>query len=227
MFSNPLVFVSFICLLARSSFALLSCNSNAIVDKDDCLRALHQIVYKADHTLGTDSKRFSYIYGNCSIAVSNDYGASRGLIQEFMNQQYQKRVRIFHQCAPHTGAGTVPAAETLFLSVGNRLTGGDAPYNSNFPADGELSSPPNDMSGKILKTNGTCTVYLSTSDGSKIVATDANLLPLFKRTFDVCNGESGVLTMKDGAQGDNGRLIVKVRSSRPCGVDNPARQVCH
>ncbi|POV98460.1 hypothetical protein PSTT_14418 [Puccinia striiformis] len=210
MFSNPLVFVSFICLLARSSFALLSCNSNAIVDKDDCLRALHQIVYKADHTLGTDSKRFSYIYGNCSIAVSNDYGASRGLIQEFMNQQYQKRVRIFDQCAPHTGAGTVPAAETLFLSVGNRLTGGDAPYNSNFPflkptraqrectshhkgglleLYGELSSPPNDMSGKILKTNGTCTVYLSTSDGSKIVATDANLLPLFKRTFDVCNGE--------------------------------------
>ncbi|POV98459.1 hypothetical protein PSTT_14415 [Puccinia striiformis] len=57
--------------------------------------------------------------------------------------------------------------------------------------------------------------------------TDANLLPLFKRTFDVCNGESGVLTMKDGAQGDNGRLIVKVRSSSPCGVDNPAKQVCH
>ncbi|KNE90065.1 hypothetical protein PSTG_16470 [Puccinia striiformis f. sp. tritici PST-78] len=151
-----------------------------------------------------------------------------------MNQQYQKRVRIFHQCAPHTGAGTVPAAETLFLSVGNRLTGGDAPYNSNFPflkptrAQRECTS--HHKGGLLelchLELNALSPhVYLSTSDGSKIVATDANLLPLFKRTFDVCNGESGVLTMKDGAQGDNGRLIVKVRSSRPCGVDNPARQV--
>ncbi|POV98463.1 hypothetical protein PSTT_14416 [Puccinia striiformis] len=127
MFSNPLVFVSFICLLARSSFVLLSCDSNAIVDKDDCLRALHQIVYKVDNTLDTDSKRFSYIYGNCSIAVSNAYGASAT-----RNEVENAFIRIFDQCAPHTGAGTVPAAKNLFLSVGNGLTGGDAPYNSDF-----------------------------------------------------------------------------------------------
>ncbi|KAA1124202.1 hypothetical protein PGTUg99_006830 [Puccinia graminis f. sp. tritici] len=288
MLAHGFVFVSVIGLLVRSSLAI-DCYPGTVVDSKECHRALSQIVYENGDVLGTDSKHFGYIYGNCSIIVVNPKGASpsKQQIESGFNQ-------ILGKCKPESGGGDLPANEAVFLNIGNRGTGPYAPYESDFPffkeacglntnapdtkkedclkaynsiplsAEGQFLSDNHTETIKILKTYQTCTVsridfhptitdllransaefiwirtprltlrsarqqvHIYASDGSNIVATNGNVRPVFKKMLNQCNGKSGVVSMKKGVQGHNGRLFLKTRSSAPCGIDGENKQVCH
>ncbi|EFP77145.1 uncharacterized protein PGTG_03101 [Puccinia graminis f. sp. tritici CRL 75-36-700-3] len=251
MLAHGFVFVSVISLLVRSSLAI-DCYPGTVVDSKECHRALSQIVYEKGDVLGTDSKHFGYIYGNCSIIVVNPKGASpsKRQIESGFNQ-------ILGKCKPESGGGNLPANEAVFLNIGNRGTGPYAPYESDFPflkeacglntnapdtkkedclkaynsiplsAEGQFLSDNHTETIKILKTYQTCTVHIYASDGSNIVATNGNVRPVFKKMLNQCNGKSGVVSMKKGVQGHNGRLFLKTRSSVPCGIDGENKQVCH
>ncbi|KAI7967266.1 hypothetical protein MJO29_000543 [Puccinia striiformis f. sp. tritici] len=155
------------------------------------------------------------------------------------------------------GTGNLLNDTTIHLNIGNRGTGPYAPYESDFPALKETcglnknapvikkedcvkayDSIP--LSGKgtfltdgkiateaIEKTYGTCTIIFYSSDGSILIATSEDIRPVFRKLIDACDKESGVVSIKKGAQGQNGRVFLKMRNSIPCGLDEPGTQVCH
>ncbi|KAH9441472.1 hypothetical protein MJO29_015859 [Puccinia striiformis f. sp. tritici] len=251
MFSNLLVFVSVISMLARSSFAI-DCYPGTHADKNECHRAISQIVYKSDDTLGTDSKHFGYISGNCSIIVLNPEAASttKKQIEAGFDQ-------ILDHCKPQTGGGDLPSNKAVFLNIGGRGGKESAPYDSDFPflketcglntnapdtkkedclkaynslhlnPKGQFLDDEEKATDRVTKTYETCTISFYTSDDSDLVATNGDVRPVFEKLLNQCNGKSGVVSMKKGAQGPNGRLFLKVRSSRRCGLDDPEKQVCH
>jgi len=250
MFVSPFAFVTVLSVLARGSFAI-DCYPRTSVDRMQCRAAVSQIKYNEDGTLSTDSKKLGYISGNCSIIVVNRKGASLNKAQ--IERGFEQ---ILDKCKPGTGGADLPGGQGVFLNIGNRGTADYAPYESDFPflketcglnkgapktakddclkayasiplsGEGRFLSDQHQATSSVKKTYKTCTIYFYTSDGSNIVASNWNVRPVFDKLLNTCNGQSGVVSVPKGAQGANGRLFLKSRSSVPCGLDDPAKQVC-
>ncbi|PLW44852.1 hypothetical protein PCANC_10793 [Puccinia coronata f. sp. avenae] len=250
MFANPFVIATVISLVARDSFAI-DCNPNTVVNAKECQEAISQIVYN-HATLSPLSKHFVYVSGNCSINVANPKGAITNItqIESGFNQ-------ILQRCKPGTGGGNLPANQTIFLNIGYRSTAPYAPYQSDFPSRKETcglnTNAPNthkddcwkayksvhygvegkfldakyQETSKVTTTYQSCTMSIETSDGSNISAISEHVQPVFEKLLSKCNGKSGVVSMSEGAQGPNGRLFLKTRSSVPCGINDPTKQTCY
>ncbi|KNF06797.1 hypothetical protein PSTG_00113 [Puccinia striiformis f. sp. tritici PST-78] len=251
MFSKLLLFPSVISMMVSGSLAIY-CYSGTVVDKEECHGAIAQIVYQEDGTLGTASKYFGYVFGNCSINLLNPINVSPTKKQ--VHDGYNK---ILNFCKPRAGTGDLLNDTTIHLNIGNRGFGPFAPYESDFPVHKETcglnkkapainkedcvqayNSIPLSAKGTFLtdgkiateaveKTHGTCTINIYSSDGSILIGTSEHVRPVFGKLLDKCNDVSGVVSIKEGIQGQNGRLFVKFRNSLPCGDGEPNTQVCH
>ncbi|PLW11171.1 hypothetical protein PCASD_17684 [Puccinia coronata f. sp. avenae] len=219
MFANPFVIATVISLVARDSFAI-DCNPNTVVNAKECQEAISQIVYN-HATLSPLSKHFVYVSGNCSINVANPKGAITNItqIESGFNQ-------ILQRCKPGTGGGNLPANQTIFLNIGYRST---APaYKSvHYGVEGKFLDAKYQETSKVTTTYQSCTMSIETSDGSNISAISEHVQPVFEKLLSKCNGKSGVVSMSEGAQGPNGRLFLKTRSSVPCGINDPTKQTCY
>ncbi|KAI9601044.1 hypothetical protein H4Q26_000842 [Puccinia striiformis f. sp. tritici PST-130] len=230
MFSKLLLFPSVISMMVSGSLAIY-CYSGTVVDKEECHGAIAQIVYQEDGTLGTASKYFGYVFGNCSINLLNPINVSPTKKQ--VHDGYNK---ILNFCKPRAGTGDLLNDTTIHLNIGNRGFGPPAinkedcvqAYNSiplsakgTFLTDGKIATE------AVEKTHGTCTINIYSSDGSILIGTSEHVRPVFGKLLDKCNDVSGVVSIKEGIQGQNGRLFVKFRNSLPCGDGEPNTQVCH
>ncbi|OAV99958.1 hypothetical protein PTTG_25119 [Puccinia triticina 1-1 BBBD Race 1] len=223
----------------------------AINRKEDCELAISKIQYQRDNTLDTASKHFGWASGNCSVIVLNPDGATttKEQIHKGFNQ-------ILDQCKPHGGEGNPTSSDGIFLHIGTRSNASYAPYESDFPflyptcginknapdirvedckraynditldGSGVFPSQGNQQAPSVTNTYQSCTVMIYTSDDSTLLATKGNLNDIFGKMLGRCNGKSGVVSVKEGAQGLNGRVYLKIRSSIPCGF-GPGKQVCH
>ncbi|KAH9473658.1 hypothetical protein Pst134EA_000737 [Puccinia striiformis f. sp. tritici] len=256
MSAKLLLLASVLGLIVRGSFAIY-CYSGRVVDKEQCHRyasclcaAISQIVYQDDGTLGTASQYFGYVFGNCSIILLNPNGASPTKKQ--IHDGYNK---ILNYCKPLAGTSDLMNDTTITLNIGNRglasFDESDFPalkeacgLNKNAPAivkeDCLKAYDSIALSGKgtfltdgkiathlIKKTYGTCTIYIYSSDGSILIATSEHIRPTFRKLVQVCNSESGVVSIKGGIEGQNGRLVLSTRNRTPCGAGEPNTQVCH
>ncbi|OAV92976.1 hypothetical protein PTTG_02797 [Puccinia triticina 1-1 BBBD Race 1] len=252
MFAHGIRFLTVIGLLARHSLAI-DCYPGTTVRREECENAISQIVYR-DGVLGKASKSFGYVNGDCSIIVQNPKGADPAPTKKQIERAF---AQILDKCQPGTGGSKLPSNETVLLNIGNRglkqfnIYDSDFPFlketcglNSNAPEtkkedcvkayesisisiEGEFLDDNKLMSPKITKTFKSCTVSISTSDESDVIANRQVVRPTFDKLLDRCNGKSGVVSLKEGAAGDNGRVILKTRSSVLCGNNDPQKQVCH
>ncbi|PLW14878.1 hypothetical protein PCANC_16908 [Puccinia coronata f. sp. avenae] len=251
MLVNPFVIATVITLVARGSFAI-DCNPHTLVNPKECQAAISQIVYNQDGTLSPLSKHFVYVNGRCSINVANPKAAltNKKQIETGFDQ-------IIQRCRPGTGGGNLPANQTVFLNIGTRSAAPYAPYQSDFPflketcglntnapdthkddcwkayksvhysVEGQFLDAQHQETSNVTTTYQSCTVTLETSDGSNIVATNGHVQPVFDTLLAKCNGKSGVVSIPEGAQGPNGRLFLKTKSSVPCGINDPTKQTCY
>ncbi|KAA1114518.1 hypothetical protein PGT21_011955 [Puccinia graminis f. sp. tritici] len=114
--------------------------------------------------------------------------------------------------------------------------------------EGQFLNDKNRATDRIAKEYKSCYVTIYTSDGSVLDAsvldpiehrlqattdfirshstknhrTNGNIRPIFDKLVSKCGTQSGVVSIKDGARGKNGRVYMKIRNSRPCG-----EQVCN
>ncbi|PLW07196.1 hypothetical protein PCANC_24871 [Puccinia coronata f. sp. avenae] len=250
MLCKPFVVVVAISLITGGSFAI-DCYPERVVDTQDCHAAMSQIVYNQDQTLSPVSKTLGYISGNCSVIVVNLNGVP--LTRERIETGFDQ---ILEKCQPHAGGGNLPQNEDVFLNIGNRGEGTYQPYESDFPplketcglnknapdtqkddckkaytsiplgVDGQFLDDKHEKNWMIQTTYQTCTMILYTSDRSDIVANNEDVRPVFDKLLSKCKGKSGVVKLPKGAQGPNGRLFLKTRSSLRCGVQDAHKQIC-
>ncbi|KAI7934062.1 hypothetical protein MJO28_017296 [Puccinia striiformis f. sp. tritici] len=243
MFSYQFVLIAVVSQLAGNSLAI-DCYPNNDVIKEDCHAAIDKIVYNKDNRLDTTSKHFDYNSKNCSIVLTNPDGISPTKDQVLAGYD-----QILNQCA---GGGYLDTAPSIHLNIGNSATGPYKPYNSDFPyltetcglnthahdivkedcmkayhsipmsVEGNFLNENNQEAPSIEKTVGTCTLIFYASDGSKMNATNGQIRPIFEQLVNKCDKQSGVVSVKGGVEGQNGRVYLKIRSSRSCKV-----QVCY
>ncbi|KAA1125865.1 hypothetical protein PGTUg99_010929 [Puccinia graminis f. sp. tritici] len=224
--------------LAHPTLAAVSCDTNEFIDRNECARAVSQIVYeKAGNTLDRVSTKFAKLSGNCTILVGNP---EKGAVTK---QQIEAGfTSIFDQCKVNTGQ--VSLASSLFLQVQDHRLGYDsgdiesttlicglntnAPltinkdcqtaYN-NIPVDknGRLLGEDGQPTASVLKTFKTCTVLVYTTDNSTLIGTKSEIGSVVSKTINDCKGKSGVIGSPKGGAGINGLTVVKVRSSKECG----------
>ncbi|KAH9466426.1 hypothetical protein MJO28_000993 [Puccinia striiformis f. sp. tritici] len=246
MFTYQFVIIAAVSQLAGNSLAI-DCYPNTDVNKADCHAAVDKIVYNKDNRLDTTSKYFDYNSKNCSINLTNPKGAS-----PTKEQVWAAYDMILNQCVTKAGGGDLDTASSIHLNIGNSGTGPYKPYNSDFPyltescglntnahdivkedcmkayhsipmsVEGTFLDENNQEAPSIEKTVGTCTLIFYASDGSKMNATNGQIRPIFEKLVNKCDKQSGVVSVKGGVEGQNGRVYLKIRSSRSCKV-----QVCY
>ncbi|KAA1112970.1 hypothetical protein PGT21_017281 [Puccinia graminis f. sp. tritici] len=229
----------------------IDCFRRLPVSKVDCQRAISKIHYQHDNTLDTASKHFGWASGNCSIIVLNPDGAAtnKAQIEDGFKQ-------ILDKCNPHAGEGPLKVNEGVFLHIAHRSNASYAAYESDHPflkptcgmnmnapdtqsedckkaykdiplnGQGQFLSPAKQKTSSVTSTYKSCNVTIYTSDDSALLATKGNLDNTFEQMLGQCKGKSGVVSIKEGAQGLNGRVLLDIKSSVPCGF-GPGKQVCH
>ncbi|KAA1118094.1 hypothetical protein PGT21_031196 [Puccinia graminis f. sp. tritici] len=231
------VTIALVALLAGKSLAI-TCYPGPIahrsVRKEECMRAISQIVYDADahQTLNPLSKQVDYTYGECNISIINTSG-----IPINKAQVKQRFSRILDQC-PNTGGFDF---DQTYFHVGMRSLDRYKSWDSDFPARlptcavadraaklspddciKAFSDIPTDAHGRLLDqdnrrthsvelTSKTCTLAVYTIDFSKLDVTKAQLEDDFLKTLDLCDKKCGVIRIEGGAEGPNGRVYLSFR----------------
>ncbi|KAA1124201.1 hypothetical protein PGTUg99_006467 [Puccinia graminis f. sp. tritici] len=247
MFTYQFLFIAVVSQAARSALAI-SCYPKTLVNKAECHEAMKQIVYREDGRLGTESKHFGYEFKDCSIILRNPNGASPTKKQ--ILDGYDKILNYCQTTAGGDYLDSDNSIQLNIGNSGK--TPETKPYNSFFPflqetcglnqnagkiqpedcntayksipmsVEGQFLNDKNRATDRIAKEYKSCYVTIYTSDGSVLDATNGNIRPIFDKLVSKCDTQSGVVSIKDGARGKNGRVYMKIRNSRPCG-----EQVCN
>jgi len=235
--------------LASDALGQISCTPGEMVNRRECERAISQIVYdKPGNTLDRVSSRFAKLSGNCTIFVSNSN--QKKVTKQQIEGTFKK---IFDQCQPLAGQNF--SADGPFLQTQDHRLEHDTDYfpplnltcglNTNAPLSkdqdcqdaynsilvddkGRLVGDRRQQTGYILKTSKTCTVLVYTTDGSSIIVKKSELGSVVSKAIKQCKGKSAVKGMTKGLNGNNGLLVLKIRSSKRCGSRSDSEgQVCH
>ncbi|KAH9458970.1 hypothetical protein MJO28_010324 [Puccinia striiformis f. sp. tritici] len=225
-----------ITLLARDSLAI-ECDTGVIphrpVHKEECSKAISQIVYNADDTWNKMSKRADYTYGECNISVHNDLG--QNLTKSQIEQGFE---RVLNYCPNASGGHNYRDNEPVTFYFGNREIGTFQAWEPDYPAglptcaindggarlsqkhclkafsdiptnsQGQLLGDDNQKTDLIQKSYRSCTVILMTSDYSKLVSVKSELEDNLGKTLDFCHESCGLIRIPGGAEGPNGRAYL-------------------
>ncbi|KAH9473309.1 hypothetical protein Pst134EA_000380 [Puccinia striiformis f. sp. tritici] len=224
--------------LARTTLAAVGCDATEFIDRNQCARAISQIVYEQPgNTLDRVSTRFAKLSGNCTILVGNP---EKGAVTK---QQIEAGfTSILDQCKANSGYVSLP--NSLYLSVQDHRLGYDSGdieprtltcgLNTNAPLTVDkdchtaYNSIPVDKKSRLLgedgqptavveKTFKTCTVLIKTTDNSTLIGTKSEIGSVVSKTIKDCKGKSGLIGSPKGGAGINGLTAVRVRSSAFCG----------
>ncbi|EFP76898.2 hypothetical protein PGT21_005818 [Puccinia graminis f. sp. tritici] len=228
--------IALVTLLAGKSLAI-ECYPGPVphrpVLREECSKAISQIVYKPDQTLDPASKQVDYSYGDCNISVVNQFGIriNKAQVEHRFNE-------IFDKCPHNTGGIDV---DQIVFYANKRSIDGYQSWDSDFPArlpvcaladraprltqndcTKAFSDIPTDSHGRIVDqdgrrthsvqlTNKTCTLTVYTFDFSKLDVTKAQLEDDFLKTLEHCDRKCGVVRIQGGAEGPNGRVYLSFR----------------
>ncbi|KAH9449216.1 hypothetical protein Pst134EB_020047 [Puccinia striiformis f. sp. tritici] len=249
-YHTRLSIIAAVTLLAGHSLAI-DCDPKIIphrpVRREECLKAISQIVYNSDNSLDKTSKRVDYTFGECNVSIYNDLGA------DITKAQVLHRFNaILDKCRYDAGGNTFHDASPIWFYVGNRAIGPLQSWESDFPsrsptcaAQDDVSPPlsqddcikafsdiATDSHGRTLtedyqqtdsieKTYKSCTVNVYTYDYSKLTATKADLEDDFAKTLQYCNNKCGVIRIPGGAEGPNSRVYLSFRHANTDGCTIP------
>ncbi|OAV98146.1 hypothetical protein PTTG_25820 [Puccinia triticina 1-1 BBBD Race 1] len=99
------------------------------VRKEECLKAISQIVYNPDNTLDLASKLADYTYGECNISIYNELGSriTKSEVEARFNE-------ILEKCRYDAGGTTTHSKDPIWFYTGIRALGGFQSWDSDFPA---------------------------------------------------------------------------------------------
>ncbi|KAH9465331.1 hypothetical protein Pst134EA_013220 [Puccinia striiformis f. sp. tritici] len=238
--------IAAVTLLASHSLAI-DCAPDFInhrpVRRDECSKAISQIVYNSDNTLDKTSKRIDYTFGECSISLYNDLGAD--ITKEQVQYQFNT---ILDQCHNESGGNTTTShdASPVSFYIGNRAIDDYLPWESDFPprvptcevrdpthltqsdcmkafsdivtdTQGRFLTDEHEQTDSVEKTYKSCTVNIYTYDFSKLNVKKQDVEDDFGKTLHFCNSQCGVIRIRGGAEGPNGRVYLSFRRSNTDG----------
>lgn len=238
MISYQLVAIFIVGLSFTFSDASIDCYSGYTPKLAECEAALNSIIFESDGTLQKLSKHVGTISGNCSIIVLNPYGVR--IAQQEIHTELKE---ILDHCRPSAGGAALPPNQGTFLNIGSRGDAASAPYESDFPAglvkcalnpsgppilpddcqkayddlatdkEGRFISKLKQNVGSIKLGHQSCIVNVFTSDGSELIVTKDTLKAQLSLVLHQCKNKDGIVHIKGGAAGKNGRTYLRVRSS--------------
>ncbi|KAI9601379.1 hypothetical protein H4Q26_001197 [Puccinia striiformis f. sp. tritici PST-130] len=223
--------------LARTTLAAVGCDATEFIDRNQCARAISQIVYEQP---GNTLDRVSTRFASCLILVGNP---EKGAVTK---QQIEAGFTTFSINVKPTCViiGLCFITNSLYLSVQDHRLGYDSGdieprtltcgLNTNAPLTVDkdchtaYNSIPVDKKSRLLgedgqptavveKTFKTCTVLIKTTDNSTLIGTKSEIGSVVSKTIKDCKGKSGLIGSPKGGAGINGLTAVRVRSSAFCG----------
>ncbi|KAI9622783.1 hypothetical protein H4Q26_015067 [Puccinia striiformis f. sp. tritici PST-130] len=237
--------IAAVTLLASHSLAI-DCAPDFInhrpVRRDECSKAISQIVYNSDNTLDKTSKRTDYTFGESRSTMI------WVLICDTKEQvQYQFNT-ILDQCHNESGGNTTTShdASPVSFYIGNRAIDDYLPWESDFPprvptcevrdpthltqsdcmkafsdivtdTQGRFLTDEHEQTDSVEKTYKSCTVNIYTYDFSKLNVKKQDVEDDFGKTLHFCNSQCGVIRIRGGAEGPNGRVYLSFRRSNTDG----------